>query len=260
MLTAIIAAMLPFAAPAPEMAMWRLDCGKFVAHNMGGKPRDIPVSCYLIRHGDSYMLWDAGMPRSYLGKPEVSPEQTISLDKLIVDQLAQIGVRPDQVKRLGISHYHGDHIGQAPDFPGATLLIGRQDFEALTATPKAEGMEPELIASWIAGKSSVVKIERDTDVFGDGTVTILTMPGHTPGHTALMVRIAGKAYLLTGDLYHFAEQIPNSEVSGNATDPAAAKLSMARFQEIARANNATIIVQHDAGDIAKLPLFPESAH
>lgn len=260
MLTAAIAAFISLAAaPAPEMELWRLDCGKFLNHT-GQGPAEIPVGCYLIRHGDSYMLWDAGLPRTLIGKPDVSEQQTLILEKSLVDQLAEIHVRPDQIKRLGVSHYHGDHTGQAADFPGATLFIGKADYEALTAQPKGEGMEPELIAPWIAGKAPVVQIERDMDMFGDGSVIVLTMPGHTPGHTALKVRIAGKTYLLTGDLYHFASQIPDSQVSGNATDPAAAKLSMKRFQEIARDTKATIIVQHDAGDIAKLPAFQKGLH
>lgn len=115
----LIAALLSLASPAPEMApaemaMWRLDCGTIVVHDLGGKgPRALSTACYLIRHGDSYMLWDAGLPRSLVGKPDVSEAQTLSLDRSIVDQLAEIGVRPEQVTRLGVSHDHGDHIGQA---------------------------------------------------------------------------------------------------------------------------------------------------
>lgn len=132
-------------------------------------------------------------------------------------------------------------------------MIGRADFETLASSGADD------VAPWIAGTAPVVKIERDHDVFGDGSVTILTMPGHTAGHTALLVRLASGSYLLTGDLYHFASQIPAGEVSGNATDPVAARASMQRFQGIARTAGATVIVQHEPGDIAKLPPFPLSA-
>lgn len=249
----LIAALLSLAHPAPDMAMWRLDCGTFLVNNLGGKgPRTLSNGCYLIRHGGSYMLWDAGLPGSLVGNPDVSEAQTLSLDKSIADQLAVIGVRPDQVTYVGISHSHGDHVGQAADFPRATLMIGRADFATLASSGQ------EYIGPWLSG-APVMQIDRDHDVFGDGRVTIVTTPGHTPGHTSLLVRLAGGSYLLTGDLYHFASQIAAGEVSGNATDPAAARASMVRFQQIARETGATIIVQHEPGDIAKLPLFPASA-
>lgn len=272
MLSILFAASLAISGPAtaePEalsraatakLAMWRLDCGKYLIHNLGGKgPRELSIGCYLIRHGDSYMLWDAGVPRNLIGKPDVSKEQTISLDTSLVDQLGTLGVRPEQITWLGVSHYHGDHIGQAADFARATLLMGSEDFDALAAKPANPDLEPQLIEPWLAGRAPLVRITRDHDVFGDGRVTVLTMPGHTPGHTALLVRLNGGSYLLTGDLYHFADQIPESRVSGNATDPAAARRSMARFQQIARETGATIIVQHEPGDIAKLPAFPAGA-
>ena len=72
-------------------------------------------SCYLIKHGDEYMLWDTGHSMT---APNVAPKVSL------VDQLAKIDVKPDQIKYVGISHYHADHTGQVDSFPKATLLIG----------------------------------------------------------------------------------------------------------------------------------------
>lgn len=250
----LIAALLSLATPAPEMSMWRLDCGHFSINNLAGKgPGKLTSSCYLIRRGKDYMLWDAGLPRALIGKPDVSERQTLSLDKSIMDQLAMIGVKPEQVTRIGISHSHGDHVGQAADFPKATLMIGSADFAALSNSGR------EYIAPWLGGGAPVVKIDRDTDVFGDGRVTIMTAPGHTPGHTVLLVRLDSGSYLLTGDLYHSRSQIAAGEVSGNATDPAAARESMAKFHSVQRMSGAVIVVGHDPGDVGLLPAFPNAA-
>ena len=62
---------------------------------------------------------------------------TVTLRNRIVDQLARIDVRPEQVSIVGISHYHGDHTGQARDFPGARLLMGAADLAACAAGPAA---------------------------------------------------------------------------------------------------------------------------
>src|SRR6516165_5501902 len=73
-------------------------------------------SCYLIKHGDQYLLWDTGHSMT---APNVAPKVSI------VDQLNKLGVQPDQINFVGISHYHGDHTGQVSSFPKATLLIGK---------------------------------------------------------------------------------------------------------------------------------------
>jgi putative SOS response-associated peptidase YedK len=85
-------------------------------------------SCYLIKHGDEYMLWDTGHS---MMAPNVAPKASV------VDQLAKIDVKPDQIKYVGISHYHPDHTGQIDSFPKATLLIGAREWEAIT-----RGMPP----------------------------------------------------------------------------------------------------------------------
>ena len=106
---------------APEMTLARLDCGTPVL-NLVARFNDayaftdnkvlFTFSCYLIKRGDEYMLWDTGHALT-AGAP--APKVSI------VDQLAQINVKPEQIKYVGISHYHADHTGQVASFPGATL-------------------------------------------------------------------------------------------------------------------------------------------
>src|SRR3982751_6949242 len=68
-------------------------------------------NCYLIRHGNEWMLWDSGYADSLVDKPEgiVGPRSTALRKKTLVTQLAEIGVAPEQVTRLAFSHSHGDH-------------------------------------------------------------------------------------------------------------------------------------------------------
>ena len=107
----------------------------------------------------------------------------------LVDLLAQINVKPEQIKYVGISHYHGDHIGQVGSFPKATLLIGKGDWDVLTSPNRPENANPTPFANWIKGESKVEPVPLDKDVFGDGSVTMLYTPGHTPGHHSLLVKL-----------------------------------------------------------------------
>jgi glyoxylase-like metal-dependent hydrolase (beta-lactamase superfamily II) len=167
-------------------------------------------------------------------------------------------VTPAQVKYVGLSHSHGDHIGQASTFPQATLLVGKSDWDVLADAKVTPNQAP--IAPWLTGGSKVEPLTADKDVFGDGTVMILNMPGHTPGHRSLLVRLKGMGnVLLTGDLAHFHENYDSNGVPTFNTDRAATLASLDRFKQIAKNLKATVVIQHDQRDIAKLPLFPAMA-
>lgn len=257
---------LPHGLTGPPIAMWRLDCGEIRVSDLDGfsdtflyvgRSKTLTDSCYLIRHGDRYLLWDTGLPGELAGQSGAAQgPYRMSLRARIRDQLRQIGVRPEQVTFVGISHYHDDHTGQAADFPGATLLIGAEDWEAIRGRPASAAR----FRPWIEGGARVEPAARDHDVFGDGTVVMLDTPGHTPGHHALLVRLPQMGpVLLTGDLYHFTENMRNRGVPSFNTNRADTLASMDRFNEIARSLGATVIIQHEPTDVARLPAFPEAA-
>src|SRR3954464_6740004 len=119
-------------AQTPEVTLARLDCGsgfndqRRFSDTFAYTDPKVPFtfSCYVIKHGDDYMVWDTGyLPGSNPSASKVS----------LGEQLAQMKVRPEQVKYVGISHFHADHTGQLDTVPGATLLIGAKEWEALTA-------------------------------------------------------------------------------------------------------------------------------
>ncbi len=261
-------AQAPAPKPAADVELWRLDCGGVQVNDLNafsdtlaysGQKKRLVVSCYLIRHGSDYLLWDTGLPEAVIGKP-VSATDAMSpiLTTTIKRQLAQIGVKPEQIGRVGISHYHFDHTGQAAGFPGATLLIGKGDADALSAGKPGTSAEP--LKPWFGGGAKIEAINADKDVFGDGSVTLLNLPGHTPGHHALLVVLKGKGpVLLSGDLAHFRENYDTNGVPPFNTDRAATLASLDRFKKLAGNVKATVILQHEPGDVAKLPAFPASA-
>lgn len=261
LMTALAA--LPAAAqqPAPpELTLARIECGTPVLNDVARFSdayayNDVKVlftySCYLIRHGNDYMLWDTGHAMT-AGAP--APKVSI------VDQLAQINLKPEQIKYVGISHYHGDHTGQLPSFIGATVLIGKGDWDAVTAPKPGPGVNAAPFAHWISGGGKIEPVAGDKDVFGDGTVVIINTPGHTPGHHSLLVRLKEKGnVLLTGDLAHFHENYEGNGVPVFNTHRGDTLASLDRFKKAAANLKATVIIQHDALDVGKLPAFPAFA-
>jgi glyoxylase-like metal-dependent hydrolase (beta-lactamase superfamily II) len=260
-----LGAAAPATPPAPpaDMALWRLDCGSVLIGDLdvfsdtyayAGRTKTLTDSCYLIRHGGAYLLWDTGFPAALAGRSEKDGPFTASLKERLVDQLARIGVRPEQVTFVGISHRHDDHTGQAAEFPRATLLIGAGDFETLKKRGSA------VLAPWTSGAGKVEPLTADKDVFADGSVVILATPGHTEGHHSLLVRLPKTGpVLLTGDLYHFEENRRTRGVPSFNTDRAATLASMDRFEAIAARLKAKVVIQHEPADVAKLPAFPAAA-
>ena len=264
-------ALLALSAPveAMDLRLWRLDCGTIQVNDLSlfsdtyaysGRSLRLTDSCYLIQHGTDYMLWDTGLPTGQLGKPLGEEVMSATLTQTLATQLSTLGIRPDQITLIGISHYHFDHVGQAAEFHQAKLMIGKADLDAFASEPLPFGAQPDLLAPWLKGHAPLEAVLGDKDVYGDGTVTMLAMPGHTPGSYALFVRLqkAGPV-LLSGDVVHFEEQLSTNNVPPFNTDRAESLASMDRLRGIVATLKAKLIVQHDAGDIGKLPDFPTAA-
>jgi N-acyl homoserine lactone hydrolase len=260
---AVCACVFAFSAPslaAADMSLTRLDCGTPQApipvnqrfsdtYAYGDLKLQFVYSCYLVKHGDDYLLWDTGHAMT---APNVAPKVSIA------DQLAKLDLNPDQIKYVGISHYHADHTGQVASFPKALLLIGQGDWDRIASPNPPTGVNYKPFEGWTNGENKVEPLVND--VFGDGSVIVLNTPGHTPGHHSLLVKLPQTgALIITGDAAHFRENYDSDGVPWFNYDRAQTIASLERLKKIAANFNATVIIQHDARDVEKLPAFPAAA-
>jgi N-acyl homoserine lactone hydrolase len=255
------------AADAPaDLSLTRFDCGKTISlsgqdlagfsdiNAFKGLTVQLTFSCYLIKHGSDYMIWDTGNPVGGATPAPSAPKSSL------VEQLAQLKLKPEQIKFVGVSHYHGDHTGQVASFPEATLLIGKADWEVLTDPKPNPAAKTANFAHWISGGGKVEPVAGDKDVFGDGSVIMLNTPGHTPGHHSLMVNLKQTGtVMLSGDLAHFRENYDTNGVPVFNTSRAETLASLDRFKKLSVNMKATVIIQHDLRDVEKLPAFPAAA-
>jgi N-acyl homoserine lactone hydrolase len=256
-----------YAATAPPvLKLWRMDCGKIHTDDLNefsdtyaytGQSKNFVASCYLIQHGENYLLWDLGLPKADRGLPLQGPGsngETFSVT--IAEQLQTLGVTPQQVSVIAISHYHFDHTGQAEDFTHARLLLGHADVEQLR---RANNPRAKPLMHWLSGEGELEEVAGDRDVFGDRSVIMIDLPGHTPGHHGLLVKLPHAGYvLLSGDAAHFRQNYETNGLPSWNTDRAQTLASLDRIRQIVRNLHALLILQHDEADIGKLPIFPRA--
>ena len=158
-----------------------------------GQSKEFADAFYVIVHPKGTLMWDAGLPESLVGMdaPYTSPDGafTVSRKDSVANQLASIGMTPEDIDYIALSHTHFDHIGHANVFKGSTWLVQEKEYDFVTSEENQKS-NPDIYNS-IKDLTKTKKIANtDYDVFGDGTVVMKFMPGHTPGHQVLFLDLA----------------------------------------------------------------------
>jgi len=253
------------AAPA-EVRLYVLECGTIFVSDLNafsdvdaytGQTKQLTDTCFLIQHGEDYLLWDAGLPDALNALPDgqTSGVFTVKVPRTLASQIEELGLTAGDIDFLGISHSHFDHVGNANAFASATLILQSAEWDALFGDNPI--FDPEPLSEWADGEN-VVKAAGDHDVFGDGSVMTLSTPGHTPGHQALLVRLANTGpVILSGDWAHFTENREGRGVPDFNTNRADTLASFDRLEGLIANLDARLILQHEPADIAGLPQAPE---
>lgn len=206
-----------------------------------GQPMEFSVNCYLIKHAQGWLLWDTGVADAVAAMPEgLSPRNPrmtrYRRTKTLASELDQVGAKPADIKFVALSHTHPDHIGNIDMFPQSTVLVQQAEYD----WPTPFGQKLRSISF------PVTRLQGDHDVFGDGSVTIIATPGHTPGHQSLLVKLPKTgAILLSGDAVHFASNWQNRRVPEMNSDGAKTLASMQHLSDILAKEKAQLWINHD---------------
>ncbi|MBX9825230.1 MAG: N-acyl homoserine lactonase family protein [Xanthobacteraceae bacterium] len=241
--------------------LYILNCGEGVAGDIGrwspgvneGKSMDFVDNCYLIKHSQGWFLWDTGVADAIADMPDgqkpSDPRATHwKRPKKLVAQLAELGVKPADLKGMAVSHTHPDHVGNVEMFPQTMLYVQKAEYD--WPNPLGVGrFKPE---------HPVTKLEGDRDVFGDGSIVIIATPGHTPGHQSLLVKLPKTgALVLSGDAVHFKGNWDNRGVPVNNFNQEQSKASMEKIAGILAKEKATLWINHDKAQRDTLKMSPQ---
>ena len=230
------------------------DVSNFGITNEETDVRELFVPCYLIDHPDGKMIWDAGLPLEMVGPRQ--PDATSWYEESIIDQLAAIGVTPRDIDYTAYSHFHYDHVGAANEFASATLLIQETEYHAAFYDAISNPVfRPPLYTE--VRNSTKILLQGDHDVFGDGSVMIISAPGHTPGHQVLKLELDNFGPLvLSGDLYHFEVSRMLRRTPVFNTDAEETLRSMNRVEVLTQEAGATFWIEHSLELANSLNLSP----
>jgi len=238
---------------------------------MGFKPGELATSnmvtpCFLIVHPRGTLMWDTGeIPDSAFANGVTPQTQgAFTVDRPLLPQLAAIGYKPSDITYLALSHYHGDHVANANAFAGSTWIVQQGDRDAIfaprpdTQQKKAGSVGDSKFFTELAKSKTLLLKGEDHDVFGDGTVVIKFTPGHTPGHQSLFLKLAKTGpVFLSGDLYHYPEEITYKRIPSFDSDEEQTAKSRAMVEEFVKKNNAQLWIQHDYTAGIKRKMAPE---
>src|SRR5712664_232883 len=241
--------------------LYVLNCGEGVAGDISrwspgvneGKSMDFVDNCYLIKHAQGWFLWDTGIPDAVAAMPNgLAPADPKAVSwrrpKTLAAQLEEIGVKPSDVKAMAVSHTHPDHIGNVEMFPTAMLYVQKAEYDWPGANnqPRFKKEHP------------VTLLEGDRDVFGDGSVTILSTPGHTPGHQSLLVKLPKTGEIvLSGDAVHFKSNWDNRGVPAINFSKDETLASMQKISGTLTKEKAQLWINHDKAQRDGLKMSPE---
>jgi glyoxylase-like metal-dependent hydrolase (beta-lactamase superfamily II) len=220
---------------------------------------DFVNASYLIVHPRGTVMVDSGgIPDGdFQGDGSPVTEGIMTATKPLLPQLAAAGYAPRDVTYFVLSHYHSDHTANANEFASATWIVQKAERDFMFGEAPQGIIQP---ATYVALRNAQTKIldNEDFDVFGDGTVVVLSTPGHTQGHQVVAVKLATRGtVLLGGDLYHYPEERTTGRTPTFEFDVAQSKASRERVEQYLKDSNATLWIEHDLATHAALPKSPQ---
>jgi N-acyl homoserine lactone hydrolase len=235
-----------------------------------------PINVYVIEHRNGVVLFDTGQDRASVTDPnyfpsgingflydrlakfEIGPEQTFT------EGLRGLGYAPQDVHTAVLSHLHQDHIGGLPQLRGSRIVTSRQEWETLDkplAIPrgflldhiKLPGLNWQPIEPEPLGDPALAPFTSGHDLFGDGSLTVLPTPGHTPGSLSMLVRRPGQAPLLmVGDLTYDDRLLAEGHLPG-VGDKRRMRTAAQMVNELRRRMPGLVVLPaHDPGAAQRL--------
>ena len=177
---------------------------------------------------------------------DVTPDQEIG------PQLLRLGIRPDDVRTVILTHLHTDHAGGLHQFPRSEILVSDEEVRlAKGFAGRLRGYLPNRWPDWFKPRSIAFAPEpfgpfdRSHRVTSDGSVVIVPTPGHTPGHVSVIVTAGEVCYFLAGDATYTQRALVEGQVDGVSPSEAVSLRTMQTILRLAQERPTVYLPAHD---------------
>ncbi|MGV1761480.1 AttM family quorum-quenching N-acyl homoserine lactonase [Rhizobium sp. A22-96] len=221
-----------------------------------GVDYEIPVPWFLLTHPKGHVVIDGGLaaegladPRGYWGDAVDNYKPVMVESQGCVAQLAGIGIAPEDIRLVVLSHLHSDHTGAIGRFPNATHIVQRREYEyaftpdwfAAGAYVRRDFDRPELKWQFLEGAAT-----DGYDLYGDGTLHMLFTPGHSVGHQSFLVNLPKSgAILLAADAAYTLDHWNEKALPGFLASAVDTVRSVQKLRAVAEQVGAMIVTGHD---------------
>jgi glyoxylase-like metal-dependent hydrolase (beta-lactamase superfamily II) len=228
----------------------------------------LPIYAFAIEHPEGVIVIDTGedaraSQRSYFARWHpgvrafrewVGPEQEIG------PQLERLGIGPGDVRWVVMTHLHTDHAGGLHHFPANEILVTQTELEF------ASGLRGR-VRGYVANKHwpawfnpTVLELEpeplgpfpQSLQLTQAGDVTLVSVPGHTPGQIGVLVDEGDHTVFLAGDSSYTQELMLRGKVDGVGADEGAERLTHERIRAFAAETPTVSLVAHDPNTATRL--------
>ena len=228
----------------------------------------LPIYAFAIEHPEGVIVVDTGetarvgdpgyFPRWQLFvrlavREHVEPEQEIG------PQLEQLGIRPRDVRRVVMTHLHTDHAGGLHHFADSEILVSRTELRyAGGLRGRLRGYPNDRWPAWF----DPTPLDLPPDPFGPfpaslrltaaGDVTLVPVPGHTPGQLAVVVQDGDHSVMLAADSSYTQDAMLRGVADGVGDDDDAQRRTHERIRAYAAANPTVYLPAHDPDTATRL--------
>jgi N-acyl homoserine lactone hydrolase len=235
-----------------------------------GVPKDrflkVPIPAFLVEHpGVGTILVDTGLhpsvavdPKQNLGRLGASllfRGLKMDASQAVPAQLRERGIEPASVRLIVMTHFHLDHTSAMSEFPAATFVFTKREWEAATSDGQMHGyvrrhfdhaFDYRTLDFEEGDFDSFATFGRSFDLLGDGSLRVVYTPGHTHGHQSVVLRLRDRELLLAGDAIYTIRALRDTHLPYRMEDEHLFRRSLHELQLYAEQTpDAVIVPGHD---------------